>query len=153
MVGDLVSPILRFLSKRRWQRFISMAAASCTMVWMVGSCAVSQEDLASSVGSVTGTSSDSSITVYTALEDDQISGYLESFQTQHPDINVNIVRDSTGIITAKLLAEADNPQADVVWGTAASSLLVAEEKGLLEPYSPAGLEAVNPKFRDDANPP
>ncbi|MFH7243676.1 MAG: putative 2-aminoethylphosphonate ABC transporter substrate-binding protein [Spirulina sp.] len=153
MVGDLVSPILRFLSKRRWQRFVSMAAASCAMVWMVAACAVSQEDLASSTGGATETSSDSSITVYTALEDDQISGYLESFQTQYPDINVNIVRDSTGIITAKLLAEADNPQADVVWGTAASSLLVAEEKGLLEPYAPVGLEAVNPKFRDDANPP
>lgn len=63
------------------------------------------------------------------------------------------MRDSTGVITAKLLAEADNPQADVVWGTAASSLLVAEEKDLLEPYAPAGLEAVNPRFRDDANPP
>jgi iron(III) transport system substrate-binding protein len=147
----------RLFSGRRWQRFLSLSAASFSVVMLVTACAVSQEDLNqannANPGAPGGTSGGSSITVYTALEDDQISDYLTSFKEQHSDINVNIVRDSTGIITAKLLAEADNPQADVVWGTAASSLLVAEEKGLLEPYAPAGLDAVNSKFRDDANPP
>ncbi|NJK36811.1 MAG: putative 2-aminoethylphosphonate ABC transporter substrate-binding protein [Oscillatoriales cyanobacterium RM2_1_1] len=94
-----------------------------------------------------------SITVYTALEDDQIRDYLSSFQKAHPDIKVNIVRDSTGIVTAKLLAEKDNPQADVIWGLAASSLLVADQQGLLEPYAPAGLDQVRPQFRDEQNPP
>ncbi len=155
MVSDLVRIVTQAFSARRRQRFFSMAAASFAVVLLVAACAVSQEDLpqADSGAASPTSSSDSSITVYTALEDDQIGGYLESFKAQNPDIDVNIVRDSTGIITAKLLAEADNPQADVVWGTAASSLLVAEEKGLLEPYAPAGLDAVNPKFRDDANPP
>ena len=147
----------RLFSSRRWQRVLSLSAASFSVVLLVAACAVSQEDLSqadsANPGAPGGAAGDSSITVYTALEDDQISGYLESFKEQHADITVNIVRDSTGIITAKLLAEADNPQADVVWGTAASSLLVAEEKGLLEPYAPVGLEAVNPKFRDEANPP
>ncbi len=94
-----------------------------------------------------------SILVYTALEDDQIPPYLESFKEQYPDIEVNVVRESTGIITARLLAEKDNPQADVVWGVAATSLLVADEEGLLEPYAPKGLERVNPKFRDPNDPP
>ena len=66
---------------------------------------------------------------------------------------MNIVRDSTGIVTAKLLAEKENPQADVVWGLAASSLLVADNQGLLEPYAPQGLELVEPKLRDSRNPP
>ncbi len=155
MVSDLVRIVAQAFSARRRQRFLSMAAASFAVVLFVTACAVPQGDLQQSdSGAASPTSSsDSSITVYTALEDDQIGGYLESFKVQNPDIDVNIVRDSTGIITAKLLAEANNPQADVVWGTAASSLLVAEEKGLLEPYAPAGLDAVNPKFRDDANPP
>jgi iron(III) transport system substrate-binding protein len=155
MVSDLVNSVVQVLVGRRWKQFLSLAAASFAVVLFVAACAVSQEDLqqAESGTAGTATSDDSSLTVYTALEDDQISGYLESFKAKHPDINVNIVRDSTGIITAKLLAEADNPQADVVWGTAASSLLVAEERGLLEPYAPAGLEGVNPKFRDEANPP
>lgn len=155
MVSDLVRIVTQAFSARRRRYFLSMAAASFAVVLFVAACAVPQEDLQQSdSGAASPTSSsDSSITVYTALEDDQISGYLESFKVQNPDINVNIVRDSTGIITAKLLAEANNPQADVVWGTAASSLLVAEEKGLLEPYAPAGVEAVNASFRDDANPP
>jgi iron(III) transport system substrate-binding protein len=93
------------------------------------------------------------ITVYTALEDDQIAVYLPLFEEKYPDIKVNIVRDSTGIVTAKLLAEKDNPQADVVWGLAASSLLVADQQGMLEPYAPAGLEKIRPNFRDANNPP
>ncbi|MFZ9737508.1 MAG: putative 2-aminoethylphosphonate ABC transporter substrate-binding protein [Prochlorotrichaceae cyanobacterium] len=155
MVSSLMSRIVQLFTTRRWRQFLSLAATSLAVVLFVASCTVSQEDLPQAETGTTGTvaSSDSSLTVYTALEDDQISGYLESFKAQNPDIEVNIVRDSTGIITAKLLAEADNPQADVVWGTAASSLLVAAEKGLLEPYAPAGLEAVNPRFRDEANPP
>jgi iron(III) transport system substrate-binding protein len=155
MVNDLVRIVTQAFSARRRQRFLSMAAASFAVVLFVTACAVSQEDLQQSDSGAASpaSSADSSITVYTALEDDQISGYLESFKAQNPDIAVNIVRDSTGIITAKLLAEANNPQADVVWGTAASSLLVAEEKGLLEPYAPAGIEAVNSRFRDEANPP
>jgi len=93
------------------------------------------------------------ITVYTALEDDQISVYLPVFNAKYPDIKVNIVRDSTGIVTAKLLAEKDNPQADVVWGLAASSLLVADQQKMREPYAPAGLDKIRPNFRDSNNPP
>jgi iron(III) transport system substrate-binding protein len=93
------------------------------------------------------------ITVYTALEDDQIAEYLPMFNAQHPGITVNIVRDSTGIVTAKLLAEKDNPVADAVWGLAATSLLVADQQGMLEPYAPQGLERIDPNFRDPQDPP
>lgn len=96
---------------------------------------------------------DQSIVVYTALEDDQLERYLDVFKADHPEINVELVRDSTGIITAKLLAEKDNPQADVIWGLAATSLLVADGEGLLEPYAPEGLDRINPKFRDPNDPP
>jgi iron(III) transport system substrate-binding protein len=155
MVGSLLRLVERLFAQRRWRQFLSLAIAAFTVVMFVAACAVPQAELdnASSADPVSTTSEDSSITVYTALEDDQIQEYLSSFEAQYPDIEVNIVRDSTGIITAKLLAEADNPQADVVWGTAASSLLVADERGLLEAYAPAGLDMVNSRFRDKANPP
>lgn len=61
---------------------------------------------------------------------------------------MNIVRDSTGVVTARLLAEKENPQADLIWGLAATSLLVLDGEGMLEPYAPAGLENVEAKFRD-----
>ncbi|MGE4446460.1 MAG: putative 2-aminoethylphosphonate ABC transporter substrate-binding protein [Synergistaceae bacterium] len=91
--------------------------------------------------------------VYTALENEQIGKYLESFKSQNKDIDVKIVRDSTGIITAKLLAEGSNTPADVVWGTAASSLLVLEDRGMIQPYSPKGLDRVEKMLKDKANPP
>ena len=93
------------------------------------------------------------ITVYTALEEDQIKAYLASFSKKHPDIKVNIVRDSTGIITAKLMAEKDNPKADVVWGLAATSLLALDSQKMLAPYSPKGVERILPEFRDSSSTP
>lgn len=94
-----------------------------------------------------------SITVYTALEDDQIPTYLKSFKSSYPDIKLNIVRDSTGIITAKLFAEKENPKADLIWGVAATSLLLLDQAGVLEPYSPVGLDRILPAFRDEKTPP
>ncbi|MDR1611590.1 MAG: putative 2-aminoethylphosphonate ABC transporter substrate-binding protein [Planctomycetota bacterium] len=93
------------------------------------------------------------IVVYTALEDDEYPAYLELFAKQHPDIEVKIVRDSTGIVTAKFLAEKDNPRADVIWGLAATSLITAQKGNLLEPYAPKGIERVDPQFRDSGQPP
>ena len=91
------------------------------------------------------------INVYTALEDDQIPRYLESFRAKYPEIKLNIVRDSTGVMTSKLLAEKENPQADVVWGLAATSLLVLDQKEMLTPYAPAGIARVADKFKDTKN--
>jgi iron(III) transport system substrate-binding protein len=95
------------------------------------------------------TSTGGTITVYTALEDDNVTEYLESFNALYPDITVNIVRNSTGVITSQLIAEANNPVADLVWGTAASSLLILEEMGMLEPYTPAGVGKILPQFKSD----
>jgi iron(III) transport system substrate-binding protein len=49
--------------------------------------------------------------VYTALETDQLKAYQEGFNKAYPDVELKWVRDSTGVITAKLLAEKGNPQA------------------------------------------
>src|SRR3546814_809482 len=63
------------------------------------------------------------------------------------------VRDSTGVVTAKLLAEKNNPQADVIWGLAATSLLLLKTEGMLEPYAPKGVELLDKKFVDNSSPP
>ena len=92
------------------------------------------------------------LTVYTAVEAEDLKKYAATFNEDHPDIEINWVRDSTGIVTAKLLAEKDNPQADIVWGLAATSLMLLKEEGMLEAYSPKGIGDLDPKFRDSANP-
>lgn len=93
------------------------------------------------------------LTVYTAFEADILQKYADAFNEAHPDIEINWVRDSTGIITAKLLAEKNNPQADVIWGVSATSLLMLKGEGMLEPYAPNGVEELEPVFVDKADPP
>ncbi|MEZ5931593.1 MAG: putative 2-aminoethylphosphonate ABC transporter substrate-binding protein [Alphaproteobacteria bacterium] len=93
------------------------------------------------------------LTVYTAVEAEDLQKYAERFNQDHPDIEIKWVRDSTGIVTAKLLAEKDNPQADVVWGLAATSLMLLKNEGMLEPYAPDGVEALDKKFVDSDSPP
>lgn len=93
------------------------------------------------------------LTVYTSVEAVDLDRYKQTFEAANPDIKINWVRDSTGVMTAKLLAEKDNPQADVVWGIAATSLLLLKSEGMLEPYSPVGVEKLDPKFVDSSTPP
>jgi iron(III) transport system substrate-binding protein len=93
------------------------------------------------------------LTVYTAVEAEDLKKYAETFNKAHPDIEIKWVRDSTGIVTAKLLAEKNNPQADVVWGLAATSLLLLKSEGMLEGYAPKGVEKLDKKFVDSSNPP
>jgi len=93
------------------------------------------------------------LTVYTAVEAEDLKKYAARFNEDHPDITINWVRDSTGIVTAKLLAEKANPKADVIWGLAATSLLLMKGEGMLDAYAPAGLDELDSKFRDKANPP
>src|SRR5213080_150322 len=91
--------------------------------------------------------------VYTALETDQIKAYEEAFYKAVPDVTLKWVRDSTGIITAKVLAEKANPQADLVVGTSASSMAVFANEGLLQGYAPKGLEKLSPQYVDPSKPP
>ena len=93
------------------------------------------------------------LTVYTAIEADDLKRYAAEFNKQHPDIEIKWVRDSTGIVTAKLLAEKDNPQADVVWGLAATSLMLLKAEGMTHPYKPKGVEKLDKKFVDSDEPP
>lgn len=93
------------------------------------------------------------LNVYTALETDQLKTYQEAFNKNHPDIEIKWTRDSTGIITAKLLAEKAKPVADVIMGVAATSMVVFDREKMLQPYAPINLKAINPRYRDSATVP
>ncbi|WP_211747727.1 putative 2-aminoethylphosphonate ABC transporter substrate-binding protein [Paenibacillus sp. Marseille-Q4541] len=137
--------------KKGWFLLISILLIST----FLSACSTSGGSTASGSGAQSGNKEGSKgeeLTVYTALEDDIIEQYLTTYKAKYPDVKLNIVRDSTGVITAKLLAEKDNPQADVVWGVAATSLLVLDQNQMLEPYSPAGIERVESAFKDSAEP-
>src|SRR5512134_1020729 len=111
------------MSKGRW----GMAAMLATLAFWTGAAAA-----------------DAKLTVYTALEADDLKKYKARFEQEVKGIDIQWVRDSTGIITAKLLAEKAAPQADVVMGVAVTSLILLDAEGMLEPYAPTGLEKLAP---------
>jgi iron(III) transport system substrate-binding protein len=93
------------------------------------------------------------VIIYTAIENEQITEYKKSYEKALPNLDVRMKRLSTGDISAVFMAEKDNMQADIIWGVAATNLLIFKNVGLLEPYAPKGLERIQPLFRDKANPP
>ena len=127
---------MHFGTGKGWGWHFTTALASAAMLWAVSASAQKTELL-----------------VYTALETDQIKAYEEAFYKAYPDVAIKWVRDSTGVITAKLLAEKANPQADMVVGTSASSMAVFANEGMLQGYAPKGLDKIVPSYRDPKNPP
>ncbi len=91
--------------------------------------------------------------VYTAIEADELAMFKREFEKDYPDVNVKWVRDSTGIVTAKLLAEKNNPKADIVWGLAATSLVLLANEGYFQGYAPKGLSKLDPAYVDSKNKP
>jgi iron(III) transport system substrate-binding protein len=93
------------------------------------------------------------VVIYTAIENEQIADYRKAYEKALPNMDVKMLRFSTGDISARFMAEKDNMQADVIWGVGATNMLIFKNAGLLEPYAPKGLERVQPLFRDKAMPP
>jgi iron(III) transport system substrate-binding protein len=94
----------------------------------------------------------SKLTIYSALENEQLAPFKAAIEKAVPEVEVEWVRDSTGVITARFLAEKDNPKADMILGLAASSMLLFEQANLLEAYTPAGSEQLRAAFKDNADP-
>jgi iron(III) transport system substrate-binding protein len=87
------------------------------------------------------------ITAYTSLEADQLSLYKAEIEKAVPEADIQWVRDSTGVITARVIAEKAAPKADIVLALAASSLLLFKKEGILEPYQPVGVDKLRPQFK------
>src|SRR5882672_7613851 len=101
------------LSSKRFRRMAETALAAVAAMLIASGAAMAK----------------TSLVVYTALEDEQLPVFKKAFEAANPDIEIKWVRDSTGPITARLLAEKPNRQADAVWGLAASSLLLLDKEG------------------------
>jgi iron(III) transport system substrate-binding protein len=93
------------------------------------------------------------LVVYTSTSAEVFARYKATFEALNPDIELVILEDSGGVLAARVLAERESPRADVLWDVPASSLVKLHEEGLLEPYAPANLAALDMRMRDRADPP
>lgn len=83
--------------------------------------------------SVSSVFSQTTLTVYSTLERDLIPIYTKAFKQEFPDVEIKWVRDSTGIITARLIAEKDAPKADLIFGLAVTSMNQLQNAGVVIP--------------------
>lgn len=132
-------------------RSMTMKAA-WPLVFVLAACG-KQEAPATGAAASTPVAPKTELVVYAAADAEMLPSLKQAFEAENPDISINWVRDSTGIITARLLAEKDRPQADAVWGMAVSSVILLKQYGMLEPYAPKGVELLDPRFVDAEQPP
>ena len=90
------------------------------------------------------------VVVYTSLENEEVVEYLKAAKKDLPDLDIQAIRLSTGELGARMLAEKDNPQADLVWGWAVTNMSEFVPKDMLVPYKPKGWEMIPVNFKDPA---
>lgn len=94
-----------------------------------------------------GTACAGSVTVYSALESDEITLYLAAAKKALPDVDVHVLRLSSGDLAARLLAETDTPRNDAIWGMAVTDLLDPRLHALLAPVSGTHIDRLPGRFR------
>lgn len=85
------------------------------------------------------------VNVYSIWPEPYIAPIFEQF-TKETGIQVKWIRQSSGQILAKVIAEKANPQADVMFGGPAETFVAAAQAGVLEPFaapSASGIAAAN----------
>jgi iron(III) transport system substrate-binding protein len=113
-------------------------------LWLCGGCSIA----AFMVAAPAIAAAPKPVTVYTALQPEQLPVYEKAFEAKHPEFDLQWVRGTPEEITAKLLSEKGDPKADAVWGLGASYLMLADKNGQLEHYRPAGFEQIKDEFKD-----
>ena len=81
------------------------------------------------------------VVIYTSLENDEIVKYLAVAKKDLPSLDIQAIRLSTGELGARMLAEKNNPQVDVIWGWAVTNLAGFVETGMIEAYKPEGWDS------------
>jgi len=88
------------------------------------------------------------VVVYTSLENEEVVDYLELAKKELPGLDIQAIRLSTGELGARMLAEKDNPQADIIWGWAVTNMSEFVPKGMIMPYKPKGWDKIPAHFKN-----
>jgi iron(III) transport system substrate-binding protein len=105
------------------------------------------------IGTIIGCSRRASkvVVVYTSLDQIFSEPIIEQFE-KDSGITVKSVYDTeatktTGLVN-RLIAEKDNPRADVFWSSEVGRTIVLKEKGVLTPYVPENAGKIPEQFKD-----
>lgn len=88
------------------------------------------------------------LVIYSPNSDTEIDNILAAFQEKYPDIEVELQSMGTGDCVARIEAEANNPQADVMWG-GMNYGVYKQNPDLWEEYVSKNDENVDENYRND----
>ncbi|WP_276813411.1 extracellular solute-binding protein [Faecalibaculum rodentium] len=88
------------------------------------------------------------LVIYSPNSDTEIENELAAFQEKYPDIQVDLQSMGTGDCVARIEAESENPQADVMWG-GMNYGVYKQNPDLWEKYVSANDENVDENYRND----
>lgn len=88
------------------------------------------------------------VVVYTAHEDTIVNAMVPLFEKE-TGIKVEYVKMGSGDVMKRAVAEASNPQADVIWSIGGEQLEAASD--ILAPYTPKDWNKINPVYKVGKN--
>ncbi|OLU44808.1 extracellular solute-binding protein [Faecalibaculum rodentium] len=120
---------------------IATAVLACSMT----ACSSSDSPKGSGEKAEPGTGK---LVIYSPNSDTEIENELAAFQEKYPDIQVDLQSMGTGDCVARIEAESENPQADVMWG-GMNYGVYKQNPDLWEKYVSKNDENVDENYRND----
>ncbi|MFD1805458.1 ABC transporter substrate-binding protein [Pasteurella oralis] len=91
-------------------------------------------------------SAEGKLTVYCSVQNTTCEKMIQTFSKKY-DIETKFIRNSTGATLAKLIAEKNNPQADIWYGGTIEHHFQAGDLGLFTPYRSPRQAEIMPQFK------
>ncbi|WP_285724837.1 extracellular solute-binding protein [Psychromicrobium xiongbiense] len=98
-----------------------------------------------------GGSGSKTVTVYTSRPKTITDGIVKKFESEHPEITLNLLTLGAQEVADRVRAEAGKPQADVWWGGTSQQFDQGVGAGLLEPFKQDVVSRVPEKYRGKDN--
>jgi iron(III) transport system substrate-binding protein len=93
----------------------------------------------------------SELLFYSSVPRNLTEALIKGFHSKYPDIQVKLFQAGTETVLQKIELETKGngyPAADVMWIQEQSAMSRLADEGLLEPYTPAGAEFIDDKYKD-----
>jgi iron(III) transport system substrate-binding protein len=102
---------------------------------------------AAALASLLAAGSAHALTVYSSVDEENAKKLLEAF-TKATGVKTQMVFLSSGPALSRIEAEKARPQADVWFGAPSENHILAQERGLTEPYVSKNAAALSDEFKD-----
>lgn len=61
------------------------------------------------------------LVLYSTMTENDLNNLIDGFTERYPDVEIEVVNGSGGELTARITAEKENPQGDIMWGALSNS--------------------------------